>query len=507
MLKQLFDISEKKGNQNELITLSKNYGNTQSIIPSGVERSINGFIGENKNNDLSVQEYLANISNKTMPPNTFDMRQLLEQLPENNLNFENLERFWNNSLNISNSNYLANDWTRQFNEGNELNNKWMEEFILEQKNLKMENELGKINEGSVWAKDFLENYDLNGKQLNNWENEFLNDFVREEEKIEFFDYESAWENYNSKEKQEKFEFNKNNPFINEENLIEKAKENLFNGRIANSILFYEAAIQKDPENVEIWYSLGIALAENEQDPKAICALRNALKLNPKYLKAILALSVSLANEGFDCLALHELDKFICIYKNCSEEEMPKGEGNTSFGFQYKKLDKNEFLKVEAKFLEVIKFVQPEYELVELQNAMSILYNLSNDYNKAIECLNSALNFKPEDPILWNRLGATLANADRSAEAINAYKRALQISPSYVRVRYNLGVSCMNLQSFREAAIHFLAALKIQHSPEQSLIWSRLRSAIIRMENIQLDNEIFEAINCRDLDRITKIFGV
>uniref|UniRef100_A0A915NBZ9 Peroxin-5 n=1 Tax=Meloidogyne javanica TaxID=6303 RepID=A0A915NBZ9_MELJA len=501
MLKQLFDISEKKGNQNELITLSKNYGNTQSIISSGVERSINGFIGENKNNDLSVQEYLANISNKTMPPNTFDMRQLLEQLPENNLNFENLERFWNNSLNISNSNYLANDWTRQFNEGN---NKWMEEFILEQKNLKMENEWGKINEGSVWAKDFLENYDLNGKQLNNWENEFLNDFVGENEKIEFFDYESAWEKYDSKEKQEKFEFSKNNPFINEENLIEKAKENLSNGRIANSILFYEAAIQKDPENVEIWYSLGIALAENEQDPKAICALRNALKLNSKYLKAILALSVSLANEGFDCLALHELDKFICIYKNCSEEEMPKEEGTTSFGFQYKKLDKNEFLKVEAKFLEVIKFVQPECELVEIQNAMSILYNLSNDYNKAIECLNSALNFKPEDPILWNRLGATLANADRSAEAINAYKRALQISPSYVRVRYNLGVSCMNLQ---KAAIHFLAALKIQHSPEQSLIWSRLRSVIIRMENIQLDNEIFEAINCHDLDRISKIFGV
>uniref|UniRef100_A0A914LQW3 Peroxin-5 n=1 Tax=Meloidogyne incognita TaxID=6306 RepID=A0A914LQW3_MELIC len=344
MLKQLFDISEKKGNQNELITLSKNCGNTQSIISSGVERSINGFTGENKNNDLSVQEYLANISNKAAPPNTFDMRQLLEQLPENNLNFENLERFWNNSLNISNSNYLANDWIRQFNEGKELNNKWMEEFILEQKNLKMENEWGKINEGSVWAKDFLENYDLNGKQLNNWENEFLNDFVGENEKIEFFDYESAWENYNSKEKQEKFEFSKNNPFINEENLIEKAKENLSNGRIANSILFYEAAIQKDPENVEIWYSLGIALAENEQDPKAICALRNALKLNSKYLNAILALSVSLANEGFDYLALHELDKFICIYKNCSEEEMPKEEGNTSFGFQYKKLDKNEFLK-------------------------------------------------------------------------------------------------------------------------------------------------------------------
>uniref|UniRef100_A0A1I8B3L5 TPR_REGION domain-containing protein n=1 Tax=Meloidogyne hapla TaxID=6305 RepID=A0A1I8B3L5_MELHA len=465
MLKQLFDISEKKGDQNKLITLSKNYGNTQTIISSGVERSINEFINFGENNDLFVQEYLANISNQTKPPNTFDMKQLLNQLPENNLNIENLEHFWINSLNISKSISLANDWTKEFNQ-NELNKKWMNEFISEQKNLKMENEWEKTNEGSVWAKDFLENYDLNEKQINNnlnnnylnnnWENEFLNDFGKQEENLEFFDYESTWENYNSKEAQEKYEFNKANPFLNEENSIEKAKENLSYGRIADSILYYEAAIQKDPKNVEIWYSLGIALAENEQDPKAISALRNALKLNSKHLKSILALSVSLANESFDCLALHELNKFICIYKNCSEEEIPKdNKENTSFGFQYKKLDKNEFLK---------------------------------------------------DPILWNRLGATLANADRSAEAINAYKRALQISPSYVRVRYNLGVSCMNLQSYREAAIHFLAALKIQHSPEHSLIWSRLRSAIIRMENIQLDNEIFEAINCHDLDKITKIFG-
>jgi hypothetical protein len=46
------------------------------------------------------------------------------------------------------------------------------------------------------------------------------------------------------------------------------------------------------------------------------------------------------------LALHELNKWICIYKNCSNEEMPKDNNeNTSFAFQYKKLEKKEFLKV------------------------------------------------------------------------------------------------------------------------------------------------------------------
>lgn len=50
--------------------------------------------------------------------------------------------------------------------------------------------------------------------------------------------------------------------------------------------------------------------------------------------------------------------------------------------------------------------------------------------------------------MWNRLGASLANSDRSTEAISAYRKALEIFPSYVRARYNLGVSCMNLMAYR-----------------------------------------------------------
>ena len=92
--------------------------------------------------------------------------------------------------------------------------------------------------------------------------------------------------------------------------------------------------------------------------------------------------------------------------------------------------------------------------------------------------------KPDDALLWNRLGATLgkkkllllntteaqkkrkhttkstadiclfhffilhvlsANGDRSEEAIGAYRKALDIYPGFVRARYNLGISCINLK--------------------------------------------------------------
>jgi peroxin-5 len=51
-------------------------------------------------------------------------------------------------------------------------------------------------------------------------------------------------------------------------------------------------------------------------------------------------------------------------------------------------------------------------------------------------------------MLWNRLGATLANGGKASEAIGAYRRALEISPGLIRTRYNLGVSCIDLSVYR-----------------------------------------------------------
>ncbi|KAL3079027.1 hypothetical protein niasHS_014809 [Heterodera schachtii] len=512
MLKQIFDPSEQCGAQNPLVTLSKNFGQTNSQIAEQ-KNTFDGPISTNDTGKLLAEEYLEKVAQRMPAQNTFDMRKIMERLPmEEKREGTTMEQSWEKAQRKA----MALEWSEQFMQNNQRN--WADEFeqtltISRGKAAESETE-GVQNEGvvsSTWAKDFLEHYDCfseNGgaAMASEWEREFL---TRAEGRgaserhspngeMSFFDYESAWEAMHSKETQEKYQFSRENPFVGEQRAREKAEETFREGRVADSILHYEAAVRREPQNVALWHALGIALAENEDDPRAISALRNALKLDPSHKPSLLALSVSLANESFDHLALHELHKWICVHE---KKEMPRDSSeNTSLFRQYTQLDGTEFSKIEQQFL--ASAGRDQSDKAELQNAMGVLYNLARDFDRAVDCVRSALSFRPEDPVLWNRLGATLANADRAAEAINAYKSALHLFPAYVRARYNLGIACTNLNSYKDAAAHFVTALQLQNAPENSQIWSKLRSAMIRLTgDDEPSTDCFDALERRQLDRI------
>ncbi|KAI9044771.1 Peroxisomal membrane signal receptor PTS1 [Aspergillus affinis] len=243
------------------------------------------------------------------------------------------------------------------------------------------------------------------------------------------------------------------------------------GNLSLAALAFEAAVQKDPQHVQAWTMLGSAQAQNEKELPAIRALEQALKIDEHNLDALMGLAVSYTNEGYDSTAYRTLERWLSAkYPQIINPKDVSSDADLGFTDRQILHDRVTDLFIQAAQL------SPSGEQMDpdVQVGLGVLFYCAEEYDKAVDCFSAALastesgttNQQEQLHLLWNRLGATLANSGRSEEAIEAYEQALNINPNFVRARYNLGVSCINIGCYPEAAQHLLGALSMHRVVEQ-----------------------------------------
>lgn len=395
--------------------------------------------------------------------------------------FENIYEKHTNTLN-------EEDWAHQFQQAanaiNETTTKedeyinWREEF---EKNAYST----QINDSE--NQEFNEAWN-NVTEESNWENEF------EENEQSHFNVDPD----PITGELEPYTFEVINPFLDNPNAFEEGLKLMKNGgSLSTAALAFEAVVQKDPKNSDAWMYLGNVQAENEKEHPAIAALQRAVRENPENLSALMSLAVSYTNEALNLEAYCTLERWIKI----QYPEIVKS---------HPRIDQISHSHIISLFLEAARqgpskavHKTPESEKLafdpDVQMGLGVLFFNNFDYDKAVDCFTSALSVKPDDYLLWNRLGATLANSGRCEEASNAYYQALEIKPTFVRCRYNLGIACMNIGCYKEAVEHFLGALSmhiIRHGGEDGhnddaginiskSIWETLRRTFVLMERNDL----------------------
>ncbi|TID17356.1 TPR-like protein [Venturia nashicola] len=258
-------------------------------------------------------------------------------------------------------------------------------------------------------------------------------------------------------------FEQHNPFTETGNAYEEGLRIMDSGgNLSLAALAFEAAVQKDPTHVQAWVRLGSAQAQNEKETPAIRALEEAIKQDPNNLEALMGLAVSYTNESYESTAYRTLERWLATkYPSLITEplDVPKEIGITSRSELHEKVT-NLFIRA-AQLSPSGESMDPD-----VQVGLGVLFYSADEFDKAVDCFEAALastengvvNNEQNLHLLWNRLGATLANSGRSEEAIQAYERALELRPNFVRARYNLGVSCINIGVGEQAAGHLLGAL-------------------------------------------------
>lgn len=320
-------------------------------------------------------------------------------------------------------------------------------------------------------------------------------------------------------------FEADNPMLDIPDAFERGRAFLEQGDLPSAILCFESAVKQQPDNAAIWELLGQSQAENEKDTNAIAALKRSLELQPNNPKAMMALAVSYTNESLQHQALKMLIGWLNTnetYRALIPAKMLEHLNEQGLPFQpdaatSTMLHGPELKEVQDVFLQAVFQSQPSID-ADIQEALGVLFNLSSEYDKAVDCFRAALHVRPDSAKMWNRLGASLANGNRSVEAVEAYQRALQLQPGFIRARYNVGIICINLKAYREATEHFLTALNHQatslrrsgvvagdREPGTQMsetIWSTMRMAVSLLGR----TDLLPALEKRDLATLNGEFG-
>ncbi|KAJ2780781.1 hypothetical protein H4R18_003249 [Coemansia javaensis] len=230
--------------------------------------------------------------------------------------------------------------------------------------------------------------------------------------------------------------------------------------LGDAIMAMEAAVAQEPQDAGMWLQLGLKQQENEQEQAAIAALRKAVAVDPDSLDAHLALAVSYTNEGYRTDAYDELHEWIARhprYRELVPATAPERMSDADARKDY----------IQDLYIRAARMAPGQDWDPDVQVALGVLFNISTEYDKAVDCFKAALSKRPDDYILWNRLGATQAHVGRNREATAAYFRALELHPSFIRARYNMSLASTNMGQHREAAENCLIALSLQQREMQA----------------------------------------
>ncbi|XP_071529417.1 peroxisomal targeting signal 1 receptor-like [Panulirus ornatus] len=396
---------------------------------------------------------------------------------------------------------LAESWSTEFMKGHQQpHEQWGEEFTKQLGSL----DNVTINSESMSSK---EKEDFWQSLQDEWEKMAREDELEEHPWLS--EFKSA-----SLDPYKDYQFEEDNPLKDHPDPFTEGKRCLEAGDLPSAVLLFEAAAQQTPQNPEVWLLLGVTHAENEQDPSAISALRKCVELDNNNSVAWMALATSYTNETYQTLACNSLKEWIRTNPEYSHlahsEEVPRKPKLMATTLAPREL----IQEVQDLYIAAANQRPAENIDADVQCGLGVLFNLTGEYEKAVDCFHAALSVRPKDAKLWNKLGATLANSERSEEAIDAYRNALEIAPGFIRCRYNLGISCISLGAHREAMEHFLEALNMQaagrgHGGKESSravsdnIWTTLRICLFSLNA----KHLMDCVDKRDLKRLNAEYGV
>jgi tetratricopeptide (TPR) repeat protein len=197
-----------------------------------------------------------------------------------------------------------------------------------------------------------------------------------------------------------------------------------------------------------WYSLGVNYDKSGMNKEAIRSFKQAIRINPGYVKAHYALGVTYRKSGMYKEAIKAYEQAIRIIPDFAD-------AHNNLGVAYVK---SGMYKEAIQACEQAIRIDPDF--AKAHNNLGTAYDKSGMYKEAFDAYKQAIRIDPDFAKAHYGLGVTYRKSGMYKEAIKAYEQAIRIDPDYAKAHNNLGYAYDKSGMYKEAIDAYKQAIRI-----------------------------------------------
>ncbi len=220
------------------------------------------------------------------------------------------------------------------------------------------------------------------------------------------------------------------------------------GRVNESFLPLQEAVDLSPQDAEAHSNLGATLAELGRLEEAEASLREAIALKPDYAEAYY-------NLGNTLKVLGRLDEAEASDRNAITLKPGYAEAHYNLGNTLKVLGRLD--EAEASYRKAIA-LKPDY--AEAHSNLGAALKALGRLDEAEASYRKAIALKPDYAEAHNNLGNTLIELGRLDEAEASLRQAIALNPDLAEAHNNLGNTLLELGGLDEAEASLRQAIAL-----------------------------------------------
>jgi tetratricopeptide (TPR) repeat protein len=236
-------------------------------------------------------------------------------------------------------------------------------------------------------------------------------------------------------------------------------------RFNEAIQAYETAISLNNAYALPWNSLGEVYLRRPQLDKAVTAFTEAIKRDNSYVLAW-------NNLGDAHFRQQRYEEAIPAYQKAIELDERFAWPYHNLGLLYD--ERGDYELALEHYQGAIDRHKRSAQRAVLSEKMADLYRIGGNTDKAIELLRNATIFDPAYASPWYTLGNIYAGLEQDTEAMQAYRRAIELNPDEAWSYHNLALLHEKQEAYREAIVRYQQAISRHRTDrERAISWDNL----------------------------------